>query len=298
MRRLAVACLGAGLLGACATPDAERFIDRYRLQADAGPLYEILEKDRIVGWLYGAVHYGTVERPSLSRAAVRTLARTRHVYLESTDGPGNPWPMRNALPPDLEQAAQAKGQTAKTSGDRVWQGVVAAKRTEHETDGVAAVLAEDKSYYENFALAYNYCGAFYEYGTERLVVAFVTGQDVTIHALETEASRREALDEARSERCKPRPASTPAGLPRGLEQLCSAILEDIHRDQREDRPYSPSGAATCVLDTRHRTMAARISQAVKAGEKPFIVVGRGHLVHGRTLVEMLAAQGLVLRRID
>src|SRR5258706_510532 len=90
MRRFAIACVVAGVLGACATPDAERFIDRYRLQAAIGPLYEIHGQDGVVGWLYGAVHYGTVERPSLSRAAARVLAQTRHIYLELTGGPGTP----------------------------------------------------------------------------------------------------------------------------------------------------------------------------------------------------------------
>ncbi len=293
MRRFAIACVVAGVLGACATPDAERFIDRYRLQAAIGPLYEIHGQDGVVGWLYGAVHYGTVERPSLSRAAARVLAQTRHIYLELTDGPGNSWPMRDAIAADLKQIAQAKEQAAKASSDKAWQGVVALKKLEHESGGVAAVLAEDKSYYEHLELAYNYCGAFHEYGSERLVRALATGRDVFIHALETDPSRRQALD-----LCKPQAVPAPRALPPGRERLCTTILEEIQRDQREDRPYSPSGAATCVLDARHRTMAARIAQAAKAGEKPFIVVGRGHLVHGRTLAEMLAAQGLELRRID
>jgi hypothetical protein len=242
------------------------------------------------------VHYGTAERPSLSQAAARTIAQTRHVYLEQTDRAGTSWPMRDAFAIDLEQAVQAKRKATTASMDEVRQAIIAAKRLEEESGGVAVVSAEDKSYHENWALAYNHCGAFYEYGTERLVVNLTSGKDLTVHALETEAS----LNQARSDRCKPPPASGPAALPHWPQQLCTTVLEEIQRDQRDGRPrpQALTRAAACVLDSRHRTMAARIVQATKAGEKPFVVVGRGHLVPGENLIDLLGAQGLSVRRID
>src|SRR5258706_3067427 len=147
MRRFAIACVVAGVLGACATPDAERFIDRYRLQAAIGPLYEIHGQDGVVGWLYGAVHYGTVERPSLSRAAARVLPQTRHIYLELTDGPGNSWPMRDAIAADLKQIAQAKEQAAKASSDKAWQDVVRLQKLGHASGAVPPVRAGSQAYY-------------------------------------------------------------------------------------------------------------------------------------------------------
>jgi hypothetical protein len=256
-----------------------------------------------VGWLYGATHYGTVGQPSMSQAAVRAMAQTRHVYLEQTDRLGSSWPMRNAVAQDLEATARAKGKAAMASADRVRRGIIAAKKLEDDTGGVALVLARDPSYYEAWDLAHNYCGAFYEYGTERLALAFATGEDITVHSLETGASRQAALDAARGERCRRNQAGTPSQSPHGvveenLETICRLILRDLARDQGEGRPASLTAAAACVVDSRHRTMAARIAAAVKAGKKPFVIVGGGHLLPGQTLIPLLEEQGLTVRRID
>jgi hypothetical protein len=294
-------CLSVGLTG-CASPDAQTFIDRYRLQPNVGALYEIVARGEAAGWLYSAVHYGTVEQPSMSGAAVQAMTQTRHVYLENTDRPGNSWPMRYAVAEDLEGATQAKRKAALASPDKVRQALIAAKRLEKESDGVAVVLSQDRSYYEHWALTNNYCGVFYEYGTERLARVFATGKDITIHSLETEASRRAALEQANTERCQREPAAKagppPGNIEQPLERICEAILHDVSRDQREGRPHAVTSAAACVLDGRHRTMAARIARAAKAGERPFVIVGRGHLMPGENLIDLLKEQGLALRRID
>jgi hypothetical protein len=283
--------------------DAETFIDRYRLQPNIGPLYELIADGRTAGWLYGAVHYGTVENPSLSQAATRAMAQTRHVYLEQTDLAGSTWPMHDVIAPDLEWAVRAKRRAARASADRVRQGIAAAKKLEWESGGVAPVLANDRSYYKNWALAYNYCGAFYEYGTERLARAFASGKNMTIHSLETEGSRASALETAREERCQSNQAGRPAPSPvrlaeEQMEGICRIILAEIARDQRDGRPASLTTAAACVLDSRHRTMAAGIVKAAQAGEKPFVVVGRGHLMPDQNLIALLEEQGLALRRVD
>jgi len=57
-------------------------------------------------------------------------------------------------------------------------------------------------------------------------------EDLTVHALETEAS----LNQARRDRCKPPPASGPGALPHWPQQLCTTVLEEIQRDQRDGRP--------------------------------------------------------------
>jgi uncharacterized protein YbaP (TraB family) len=300
---LAAICLSAGVLSGCTTRDAESFIDRYQLQAKVGPLYALVAEGRTVGWLYGAVHYGTEERPSMSPAAVRAMAQTRHVYFEHTDRTGTSWAMRDAIAEDLSAAARAKRAAAMASADTIRQRLMAAKQIESQTAGVAVVLSEDRSYHEHWALANNYCGAFYEYGTERLARAFASGREITIHSLETDASRQAALDEARAPRCERKDladaatsADTP--IPATLGAICEAILRDISRDQREGRPHEGTSAAACVLDSRHRSMVERIAAAAKAGEKPFVIVGRGHLMPGQNLFALLEAHGLVARRID
>jgi hypothetical protein len=257
-----------------------------------------------VGWLYGAVHYGTAERPSMSQAAARAIAQTRHVYLEQTDRSGTSWPMHNALEQDLEAITSAKGRAAKVSAERMRQGLIAAKQMEMESGGVALVLAgSDSAYHEHWVLAHNYCSSFYEYGTERLALAFATGKDIIIHSLETEATKQAALAGARDERCRqnradtpPPPAVDPATV--SIDAVCAMILHDISRDQGEGRPNFLTAAAMCVADSRNQTMAARISAAVKAGEKPFVIVGRGHLMPGQNLVALLEEHGLTVRRID
>jgi hypothetical protein len=211
--------------------------------------------------------------------------------------------MRTALAEDLEGVARAKRTAATASGERVHKAIIAAKKAERESGGVAAVLSSDPAYYESWALAYNYCGAFYEYGAERLARAFAAGNDITIHSLETEASRAGALETAREKRCQPNQVDTPAASPvrvaeEQMEVICRMIVADIARDQRDGRPGSLTTAAACVLDSRHRTMAARIVMAAKAGEKPFVIVGRGHLMPGQNLMSLLEEQGLTLRRVD
>jgi uncharacterized protein YbaP (TraB family) len=76
------------------------------------------------------------------------------------------------------------------------------------------------------------------------------------------------------------------------------MMHDIGRDQREGRPSEVTGRAACVLDSRHRTMAERIAAAVRAGEKPFVIVGRAHLMGSENLIPPLQARGLVPRQID
>jgi len=244
------------------------------------------------------VHYGTIERPSMSQAAARAIAQTRHVYLEQTDRAGTSWPMRHAVAQDLEATSRAKRKAAMASADKVRQGIIAAKKLEKESDGVAVVFASDPSFHENWSLAHNYCGAFYEYGTERLALAFATGQNITVHALETEASRQTALAVCRPNQTGKPPASPAGGDVESIETICRLILQDVARDQREGRPASLTAAATCVADSRHRTMAARIAAAANAGEKPFVIVGRGHLMPGQTLIPLLLDEGLTLRQVD
>jgi hypothetical protein len=300
--RLTVIALAAAL-GGCATTQAESFIRQYGLQANVGPLYELVAQERTVGWLYGAVHYGTAERPSLSQAAARAIAQTQHVYLEQTDRAGSSWPMRNAVAEDLKAIVNAKRKAAFASADRVRQGIIAAQKMERDSGGVAVVLTGDASYFENWALAHNHCGSFYEFGTERLVRVLATGTAITVHSLETEASRQSALENARDKRCQangpdkpPSPADGLAG--QSIDAICKMILRDVALDQVEGRPHDLSAAAACVVDGRHRTMVARIVNATQAGEKPFVIVGRGHLMPGQTLTGLLEAQGLALRRID
>ena len=228
------------------------------------------------------------------------MAQTRHVYLEQTDGAGTSWPMRMAVGEDLEGIARAKKAAADASAERVHKALIAARKLEAQTGGLAVVLSNDPAYYEGWALAYNYCGAFYEYGTERLARVFAAGSDITIHSLETEASRQAALEDSRGERCRQpvHAAHRAPGLSETMELICRMMLHDVERDQREGRPASLSPAAACVLDSRHRTMAARIAEAVKRGEKPFVIVGRGHVMPDQNLTELLVAQGFALRRID
>src|SRR6266699_5084336 len=177
----------------------------------------------------------------------------------------------------ISQPPRARREAAMASADTIRQGLMAAKKIEKESTGVAVVLSQDRLYHESWALANNYCGVFNEYGTERLARAFASGKEITIHSLETEASRQAALDESRAGRCRRNvvantAASADAPIPETLHAICEAILHDIWRDQREGRPNQVTSAAACVLDSRHRTMAERIAAAVKAGEKPFVIV--------------------------
>jgi hypothetical protein len=225
------------------------------------------------------------------------MARTRHVYLEQTDRVGTSWPMRYAVAEDLEAIAQLKKKSAEADRDRIWEGVLAAKRMERESGGVEVVFSQNAAYHEHWLRANNYCGAFHEYGSEYLARAFATGTDITIHPLETVASRHAALD-----RCRPTLESAPslsadASIGATFDTMCAAILRDVALDQSLGRPHATTNAASCVLDGRHRTMAARIADAVNAGEMPFVIVGRGHLMSGQNLIELLAARGIAIRRI-
>jgi hypothetical protein len=223
--------LAAELLSGCARPDVEMFVDRYRLQTNVGPLYELVADGRTVGWLYGAVHYGTEERPSMSPAAVRAMAQTRHVYLEQTDRAGTSWAMRGAIVEDLPATTRARRQAAMTSADTIRQQLIAAKKMEKESPGAAVGLSQDPAYWEAWTRANNYCGVFDEYGTERLARAFATGKEITIHPLETAASRQAALDESRAGRCRGNAVANTAApadppFPETLDAICKAILHD------------------------------------------------------------------------
>ena len=289
------ACLAAAVLGGCAgAPDAERFIELYGLQPKIGVLYELEAQGRSVGWLYGAVHYGTPERPSLSQAAARALGQTRHLYFELLAPIDQSRWMGSAFAVDLHSTAAVK--RGSVTAERASQAARAVKELEHSSDGVAVVVPVDASYHENYALVHNYCGAFYEYGTERLALALAAGSDVTLHALETQTSQQEALTACKG-RARGKPPPVPDARPASAS-FCKQLLDEVRRDQREDRPYSVTPAQACVLDSRHRTMAARIGEAAKAGRRPFVIVGRGHLARGQNLIELIEAHGLRVRRVE
>ena len=284
------------MLGGCAgAPDADRFIQEYGLQPKIGALYEIEEQGRTVGWLYGAVHYGTADRPSMSPAAARALAQTRHLYFEVLTAADRSRWMGSTLAADLHSAAAVK--RGSVSAERAAQAARAVKEAEHASAGLAAVAPTHASYHENLAVVHNYCGAFTEYGTEHLALALAASSNVTLHALETDASRQEALEACKSS-ATGKAASRPGGEQPAERNLCKQLLHEVQRDQREDRPYSVTGAQACVLDSRHRTMAASIVQAVAAGRQPFVIVGRGHLARGQNLIELIEAHGLRVRRVE
>ena len=251
------------------------------------------------GWLYGAVHYGTPDRPSLSQAAARALAQTRHLYFEHLLPVDQSRWMGSTVATDLHGVAAVK--RGSVSAERATQAARAVKEAEHETSGVAAVVATQASYYENLGLVHNYCGAFVEYGSERLALALAASSNVTLRSLETETSRREALKRASDESCKPpsrgKASAAPAPGPVGAA-FCKQLLHEVQRDQREDRPYTVTRAQACVLDSRHRTMAASIAEAIKAGRRPFVIVGRGHLAPGQNLIELIEAHGVRVRRVE
>ena len=292
--------VAAAILAGCAgAPDPERFIQDFGLQPKVGALYELESGGRAVGWLYGSVHYGTAQRPSMSPAAARALAQTRHLYFELlTPADRSRW-MGSAVPADLHSAAAVK--RGSVTAERANEAARALKEAERASDGVAAVAPTHASYYENLALMHNYCGAFVEYGTERLALALAAGSNVTLHALETDESRHEAVKRANDPACKPparaKSAAAPAAIPAGAG-FCKQLLQDVQRDQREDRFYTVTRAQACVLDSRHRTMAAQIAEAVEAGRQPFVIVGRGHLARGQNLIELIEAHGIRVRRIE
>jgi uncharacterized protein YbaP (TraB family) len=252
------------------------------------------QQGRPAGWLYGAVHFGTPDRPSLSQAAARALARARHLYFEHLLEVDHSRWMGSTVARDLHSAAAVK--RGSVTAERASQAARAVKEAGQASGGVAAVAPTGASYYENLALMHNYCGAFVEYGTERLALALAASSDVTLHALETDESRQDAV--AGCKRSPPgKPASSSASGPaRG--SFCKQLLQEVQRDQREDRSYSVTPAQACVLGGRHRTMAARIAEAVAAGRQPFVIVGRAHLARGQNLIELLEAQGLTVRRVE
>jgi uncharacterized protein YbaP (TraB family) len=242
------------------------------------------------------VHYGTPQRPSMSPAAARALAQTRQLYFELLAPADQARWMGSAVPADLHSAVAVK--RGSVSAERATQAARAVKEAEHATSGVAAVVPTQAAYYENLALVHNYCGAFYEYGTERLALALASSSNVTLHSLETDASRDEALAGCKKT-ASGKPASSSAAAPPTVSAgFCKQLLNEVQRDQREERPYTVTRAQACVLDSRHRTMAARIAEAVEAGRQPFVIVGRGHLARGQNLLELLAARGIRARRVD
>lgn len=287
------------LAGCAGAPDPERFIQDFGLQPNVGALYELESGGRVVGWLYGSVHYGTAQRPSMSPAAARALAQTRHLYFEVlTKADQSRW-MGSVVPADLHSAAAIK--RGSVTAERAGEAARALKEAERASDGVAAVVPTAASYYENLALIHNYCGAFVEYGTERLALALAASSNITLHALETEESRREALKRADEAACKPPPRGKPPSAPApgpASAGFCKQLLHEVQRDQREDRPYAVTRTQACVLDSRHRTMAASIAEAVEAGRQPFIIVGRGHLARGQNLIELIEARGIRVRRVE
>jgi uncharacterized protein len=290
------AWVAAALLGGCAgAPDAERFIQEFGLQPKVGVLYELEAEGRAVGWLYGSIHYGTADRPSMSPAAARALAQTQHLYFEVLTAADRSRWMGSTVPADLHSAAAVK--RGSVTAERAAQAARAVKEAEQASDGVAAVAPTQASYYENLALMHNYCGAFVEYGTERLALALAASSNVTLHALESDASRQEALAQ-----CKEITGSTQAAAPSAARPVdrnaCRQLLNEVQRDQREDRAYTVTRAQACVLDSRHRTMAASIAEAIKGGKRPFVIVGRGHLARGQNLIELIEAHGIRVRRVD
>ena len=91
-----------------------------------------------------------------------------------------------------------------------------------------------------------------------------------------------------------------AALEKDYEAMVNAWLSgDLDRlENRPDSPFAEPAIRAAILTEPNRKWARAIGAMLRQGQKPFVAVGTAHLVGKDSLVDMLAAQGLTVERIQ
>lgn len=285
--------LGAPLLlAACSTMSVDDFARLNALPQKQGQILAIHdEQDRVVGWLYGSVHYGFRKQPTLSREALETMLKTRHVYTEIVDGTGQVLDMRT-------QYADAIGLT-EFQRPKMDAATLLAYLRKYAADKTPRDAAYPPAYYPAAA---SYCELSMYYGTESAVYRFLAQRDVVLHPMETLESRRQ--DKATADvalRSEPKSASKAKAiddelvLPKDeaeLQGFCKDVAESINS-------YSLTGLSGSTLrrqtakevSVRNYTMVEALDAGIKRGEMPFAIAGNAHLQGEASMQEILERKG-------
>lgn len=143
----------------------------------------------------------------------------------------------------------------------------------------------------------------------------VAGAGYTIHALESQATRDDAVRKARDTSVNSEEKKDAAGLDPRIERNanteraataflqkkgCPAIVSRIsngvisNRDNY-DSDFGDTGHK--LNDIRNELFADKIIEAVNSKKMPFVAIGRAHLLGKENVVEMLRSRGFVMKRI-
>lgn len=270
------------LLGACAVGrgdtagfDATGFAETYHLPTEQGTIYAISDdRGRLLGWIYGTVHVGTLARPSLSLQALRAIDQARAIYVEYTDAQGTTFTMQEAQ--RFDAFASVRARPVRLSDAQLV--------AQLQNPPTVAKLIENPHLWDDLEQMWNRCGLYEEFGTEAMIADYLVGRAIEIGALETAASHQRdlasykaALGAALADATQALPgADQPTAL---VERVCAAYRSFTEHAQRGRLPRDAGDDEDALRSLRNHTMADYIDLVLRSDMHPFIAIGLAHL-HG------------------
>jgi uncharacterized protein YbaP (TraB family) len=284
--------LGALWLSGCGAPSDSGFDQGRDWPSPSPAIWEATTPDGQTGWLFGTVHALPAGLDWRSDAFERAFVQSDLLVVEIAnlgDGSAAQEAFRRlahtpGLPP-LSQRVEAADRPALEN---------LLERADMEDDG----FGDTESWAAALMLSSAVRTADPESGVDRALLA----EGKRVAALESFDAQYRLFD----------------GLsPDAQSALLAGIAEEAAETDRRDQvefwlrgktaslePLLSGGflqdaeLREALLDRRNRAWADRIAEWIRAGERPFVAVGAGHMLGDEGLPRLLEAQGFDVRRID
>ncbi|MDB5815683.1 MAG: hypothetical protein JWN23_2800 [Rhodocyclales bacterium] len=314
-------CVAVFLLTACrnvpmANPEGastENFV-----RSGVGPLFEIQSmQGNVVGWLYGSVHRSVKGIPAISSEAIQRLAFTKDIHIESTNDAGDDIQdqvvtreLINSEFPRPTKAFDVINDIIKYSEDSKKRGALG------YDDSIMQIATNNRAYIDLLVSLYGYCEVHHGNGTEGYIRLHVAGAGYTIHALEPQTARDDAVRKYRDTsgngadrkgddtgvdfRIKKRPKTESEAKAVLQQMICPAMvttLKETVLSNQDNYDNTESNMFRELNHIRNEQFAVKITEAVNNNKMPFVAIGRAHLLNKGNVVDMLRSRGFVMKRI-
>lgn len=276
---------------------AEESYIRKIAQEKAGSLFSVSKDGVQVGWIYGSMHIGTPEKPSIGKNVLDVLDSAEVVFFESNNEYSS-WV-------DIDEPELDNGALVKILTERKVTKDLTAERKRVTKKAVDPARLMNQFAYAGVATPslvaqYRDCGYFIEFGTESQVSLYLTGKKREVYGLEESQQATEAITSAIRQNKNDKRVSKKTGS----NEL--SFCEDLSlKHEQWSRGYDKStnentNIGSILLNSnmvRNEAMLKTIEKASLNGKRNFFMPGDAHLWGDSGIIEKLRQRGFILQRI-
>lgn len=274
---------------------AESFV-RSMVLHNSGSLFEVRKGDGFVGWIYGSMHIGKQDNPSIGRNVLDALDRANVIFYESDDGDFD------------DEGSEADHKDIvfnKKITERLLEGRKSSPKKIDDPVRILTQVAYVGVAARPLLRKYKGCGYFLEFGSETLVKYYLMGRQVEIGMLETPFQAKMAImNEIKNFNIISGGGSSEDKKVSDAGDLC-AELERSGEKWASGYDFSEGSKVECDANTvfcrsnkvRNRNMAETIYTASKNGKTNFFLLGASHLWGSDGVLNILKNNGFTLDRV-